>query len=520
MYTSVNSNNNLFKHGQLINLADLRFKLTGKFSSPRKGEEGPGLSYVPPCTLSMQNNSPQKFSTGIEESQTSQLPESFSWNNDDDVRSHKGDELVGIIQSPSNQLTCGGCWAFAATTALSDRIAIGQGVNPMLGPTYLMSYGLTLDCNQDHLCGCNGGIISNALESMAKPIGTVPSDCWSYEWCVNGCDKSGDGDKNNSLIPNFSNSSKCVNSSTPPFVYKVEEGSVNTLTTLDQIKTQVFNKGPTPTGYFVFTDFFMGTAPESQGGDGWKATNGIYVHLDTDDSGKTPAGDETPYKYGTPNVMNTLAGAHAVVIVGWGVEEVPNFLKKSLPKQDTFKLPYWVVRNSWGDKWNNGGFFKIACTDEKYHINTTVGFDSAKGGVGGVIDFDADLKSAPPPDNIGSKKRKRGKKDNTIWWIIFGILGAIVLVFIIWHLWQRFSYLFHNVRSEQHLEKMGDIRTIHDGQALLEREEGQIASNIQKLSSRVQSLRSKTGHLNQAIKMSDMGLSKLESNLQELSSKV
>lgn len=42
-------------------------------------------------------------------------------------------------------------------------------------------------------------------------------------------------------------------------------------------------------------------------------------------------------------------GGHAVVIVGWGNET----------SADGKQIPYWIVRNSWGPEWGDGGYFKF-----------------------------------------------------------------------------------------------------------------------------------------------------------------
>ena len=39
---------------------------------------------------------------------------------------------------------------------------------------------------------------------------------------------------------------------------------------------------------------------------------------------------------------------HAVVCVGWGEEEVNGKIEK-----------YWILKNSWGIKWGDNGYFKI-----------------------------------------------------------------------------------------------------------------------------------------------------------------
>ncbi|PIO53624.1 hypothetical protein TELCIR_25035, partial [Teladorsagia circumcincta] len=50
----------------------------------------------------------------------------------------------------------------------------------------------------------------------------------------------------------------------------------------------------------------------------------------------------------TTSVLQRIAGktigGHSVKIVGWGKER---------------HIPYWIVANSWGTGWGEGGFFRI-----------------------------------------------------------------------------------------------------------------------------------------------------------------
>jgi C1A family cysteine protease len=46
---------------------------------------------------------------------------------------------------------------------------------------------------------------------------------------------------------------------------------------------------------------------------------------------------------------------HAVVIVGHSIDV-------------NFNLAYWLVRNSWGTGWGEGGYIKIAITESGYGI--------------------------------------------------------------------------------------------------------------------------------------------------------
>jgi len=71
-----------------------------------------------------------------------------------------------------DQASCGSCWAFGATEALSDRFAI-HGQDVILSPQDLVS------C--DSTCmGCNGGWLWNAWKYMENQ-GVVSDACYPYQ---------------------------------------------------------------------------------------------------------------------------------------------------------------------------------------------------------------------------------------------------------------------------------------------------------------------------------------------------
>ena len=91
-------------------------------------------------------------------------------------------------------------------------------------------------------------------------------------------------------------------------------------TSIDDIQMALYTGGPIETGFLVFEDFMS-------------YKSGIYVH-------KTGA----------------QVGGHAVKIIGWGTEGGVN---------------YWIVANSWGPDWGEGGYFRIKmgeCEIEKQGI--------------------------------------------------------------------------------------------------------------------------------------------------------
>ena len=45
---------------------------------------------------------------------------------------------------------------------------------------------------------------------------------------------------------------------------------------------------------------------------------------------------------------------HAMTIVGWGTQN---------------NIPYWIIKNSWGPGWGEGGFLKLARNRDMRNVN-------------------------------------------------------------------------------------------------------------------------------------------------------
>ena len=197
-----------------------------------------------------------------------------------------------------DQKSCGSCWAFASTTALSYRYH-KLGIEVDLSPQDLIScYLKTCDIG-DYIINTQFAIIKN---------GTTTEECIPYS--------SGNG------ITIEKCPSKCKNGEEMKRYYaknaystQLDYGKENYYDIVTIIMDQLINYGPVVSGIDCYRDF------------------------------QKLVGDET-----CPNIIykydgnSESAGGHAVVIVGYGYEK---------------SKYYWLIQNSWGTDFCNNGFAKV-----------------------------------------------------------------------------------------------------------------------------------------------------------------
>eukprot|EP00117_Sycon_ciliatum_P030012 scpid11422/ scgid23769/ Cysteine proteinase 1 len=253
------------------------------------------------------------------------LPTSFDWTTHSNV-----------VTSVKNQGALGSCWAFSTVGNVEGQWGLKNGLkngNDTLQSLSTMQI-LSCDAEKDIAhgradCGAFGGWPYLAYQYLMKAGGIEPDV--DYPYCVDGCFP---------CAPHGYNVSLCGQ------------------------KVEYCRKNDSCPAMLRTQDF----VPGLQLAD-WKAisTDETEIAQQLVDIGPlSVAMDATLlnfYHSGVfhPPFCSKTELDHAVLIVGFGVE-----------KELLSTKPYWLVKNSWGAKWGQKGYFKIMRGEGTCGINTQV----------------------------------------------------------------------------------------------------------------------------------------------------
>jgi len=200
-----------------------------------------------------------------------------------------------------NQGECGACYSLAAMTVYETRLRIkthGKDKTMMSGQD-------VLSCSRTNQ-GCEGGY-PFLVGKHAMEYGLVPESCVPYKASDVDCDSV-----------QFTSAS-CANKRYYARNYRYVGGYYGSCNELLMMK-EVMKNGPVivafqaPSSLFYYTGgIFTGPPPKREG----RTQNGVRYWEQTN---------------------------HAVVAVGWGEENGQK---------------YWIIKNTWGPKWGEKGYFRI-----------------------------------------------------------------------------------------------------------------------------------------------------------------
>lgn len=183
-------------------------------------------------------------------------------------------------------------------------------------------YDITKDDPSLHqLClGCGGNFVALALTMFAghkddKTKGAAKiSDFTIYDWaCMFGSPE---------VRKQFCRQDHKQINADKIIKYKADRYSYIVSPSEEVIRSEILNYGPVAVGYTVYNSFFTFF---SQSGNAKKVYTENIANSDTD-----------------------IKGGHAVCIIGYGEQD-----------DGDGPVKYWLVANSWGNKWGDDGFFKI-----------------------------------------------------------------------------------------------------------------------------------------------------------------
>lgn len=331
----------------------------------------------------------------MDKSSSAALPEKFNWAK---IESNDTADLISkkhLIAKPSSQHKCGSCWAVSTVEVVGDAFVVAGLVNwvPNISSTYaLVKYPQSQ---------CDGGHPKILLDDIARY--GIPSDhCINYTWCSMNpnCNtslaQSHFSARNvSSLLPKSAN---CYFDS-EQYLYKINptvttlvstNGAANVTNIQRLVKEYIYTKGPALVGFVVFRNFSNGIFTKINGGVYLEKANYLQYNGQT-------------LTFSSNNTIDVVGG-HAVAVMGWGTE--PN-VRVGNGANDVANVPYWYCRNSWGTKWGENGYFKIAMYPYNRLSQFTVPVQKNQFRLGGVLTFSVSdppiLKTLPYSDKEPDK---------------------------------------------------------------------------------------------------------------------
>ena len=313
---------------------------------------------VKPTTFSIQFKKRYEPQQCIDAINSVVVPDNFTWRTFGQDQVEKG--------GARNQALCGGCWAFALAGSLGDRLALENQIQaPYISTASMISYGSLIIPGRS---GCQGNNVFYACNWFGNnDVYLLLEKCWPYS-IISQSSKYGAPSNNMAPAPfvepgnteedkeigtwtHFKSKTKdCCYNCCGDMVKNIRQLNIRAYPEIDNgvyhikyfgvdnvalpnsqytqndidlvikdIQTNILTYGPVTTSILVYSDFQEYWNKDAKSGK-------IYTKTNSPD--------------------NNLVGGHAVIIAGWGKDEVTG-------------EKYWEIRNSWGPSGWESGYCKI-----------------------------------------------------------------------------------------------------------------------------------------------------------------
>jgi len=236
-------------------------------------------------------------------------------------------KIIGDIRDQSN---CGCCWAFAGAEAASDRMCIATNASLMVP----LSAQEVCFCSESD--GCDGGQIE------------TPWDYIKNSGAVSGGQYKGSGPFGKGMCSDFTLPHCHHHGPQGGDPYPAEGKPGCEKQTSPSCPKACDASAAAPHSDFASDKYsFKGKLVTAGGffGGGVKGVQKLIMEGGPVETAFTVYSDFENYAGGVyHHVTGSMAGGHAVKIVGWGVEN---------------DVKYWKIANSWNPYWGEKGYFRI-----------------------------------------------------------------------------------------------------------------------------------------------------------------
>lgn len=327
-----------------------------------------------------------------------EIPKKFTWNDG------KKD-----ISKVFEQYNCGCCWAISTVQTINDVIICNKLLqlkkNPNIDPTNI------LVCMKGNNNMCKGGNALDALEYIQKK--GIEFKGLTYKWCSTNkkCkNPSPPAPETPMFVLNGLLPKKCPKKKSIRFYvqnikhfivpHKERTNKKKIKNCVERVKEHILNNGPVIGGYMVYNNFLKGNF--------LKKGNLHGIYFDQYDYEKDEY-SEIPF---------SVNGPHSVSIVGWGYDDNVDgkFIGEKAGTKHT--VEYWIVRNSWGEKWGIEGYFRLAMypfnKNSQFEVSLNVeGYKKQSLEYGGILAFETSI--IPNHKNVESFSYPHNNINNYKW---------------------------------------------------------------------------------------------------------